>query len=457
MSRDATYLRWAVRNWASIAGLGLRPGPLAMLRMRRRYPWLSGFLRVNGLMQRLMGGRTGAYRRATGYALHRFTKVFCNVVRDIARRPDRMIWHEDLVSPEIFYAMDLAPFMVEMLGIVLPLVDTALGEKYIDEAEGAGIPPDACTLPRIGMGMALEEQFPPPLAIVASNAPCDAGMTSYALYERLAGVPAFRLDLPYRFRDERAVDYYVGELERMIAFLEEHTPGRMDWDRLREVCRERNRATEVLIELFDLLRARPAPLGADVIFLGNLVFSALVPGTRTATRSWEGILRWARRSMREGGALADEKVRVLLWNPATLVFPELFSWAEQAFGAVMVMDMLTFRRHGLIDTSSPGSMLRGLARDMMQGPMARHTLGPVEYFFEDMFFIQEHFSIDAIWMAAHVGCKNTQALLGMMREKCRARRIPLLAIDYDLGDSRVVSPAGIREQVSRFMECVMNT
>jgi hypothetical protein len=60
-----------------------------------------------------------------------------------------------------------------------------------------------------------------------------------------------------------------------------------------------------------------------------------------------------------------------------------------------------------------------------------------------------------IWMAAHVGCKNTQALLGMMRESCRERRIPLLAIDYDLADSRVVSAEGIQEQVRRFMETVM--
>jgi hypothetical protein len=58
-------------------------------------------------------------------------------------------------------------------------------------------------------------------------------------------------------------------------------------------------------------------------------------------------------------------------------------------------------------------------------------------------------------MAAHIGCKNTQALLGMMREKCRRRKIPLLTIEYDLGDSRVVSKDGIKEQVTMFMKTVM--
>ena len=60
-----------------------------------------------------------------------------------------------------------------------------------------------------------------------------------------------------------------------------------------------------------------------------------------------------------------------------------------------------------------------------------------------------------IWMAGHIGCKNTQALLGIFREQCRKRKIPLLIIDYDLSDTRIVSPAGIRDQVDRFMETVM--
>ena len=109
------------------------------------------------------------------------------------------------------HAMDLMPFMVEMLGITLPMVDVKIGEDALDEAENAGIPPDTCTLPRISLGMALKGHFPPPLAMVASNSPCDGGMSSYAYLQKLSGAPTFRLDLPYRFKEERAVDYYESE------------------------------------------------------------------------------------------------------------------------------------------------------------------------------------------------------------------------------------------------------
>jgi len=452
---DATYLRWAARNLLRISFLGMDPGPVRIWQLVKRYPWINAFLKVNGLMSRLMGIRTGVYRETTGYILNQFVRAFAEIVRDMDRYSERLVWHEDLVPPEVIYAMGLNPFMVEMLGIVLPMVDVAEGERLIDEAENAGLPPDTCTLPRISVGLALKKYLPPPLCVVTSNSPCDGGMTSYAFLEDLYHAPTFRLALPYRYKDKAAIAYYVEEMKKMIAFLEAHTPGRMNWDRLRAVCEERNRAVAYELELWDMLRHKPAPLGSDVVYLGHLAFALLLPGRPSSTEVFKHLVDYARQSMQSGGGLADERYRVLLWNPPTMIFPDIFSWSEEEFGATMVMDMLTFNRHPFIDTSTPETMLHGLAQIFMQGPMAQHTRGPVEYFFDDMFFIHEHYSTDTIWMAGHIGCKNTQALLGMMREKCRRRNIPLLTIDYDLGDSRVVSKDGIKEQVTMFMKTVM--
>ena len=56
---------------------------------------------------------------------------------------------------------------------------------------------------------------------------------------------------------------FTKELKRMIKWLEENTPGRMDWDRLCEICEERNRMVEQELELWDLVRIRPAPLAGE--------------------------------------------------------------------------------------------------------------------------------------------------------------------------------------------------
>ena len=47
------------------------------------------------------------------------------------------------------------------------------------------------------------------------------------------------------------------------------------------------------------------------------------------------------------------------------------------------------------------------------------------------------------------------ALNGVLREKCRETGLPLLIINYDLSDPRIVSREGILEQVNHFMENIM--
>ena len=69
--------------------------------------------------------------------------------------------------------------------------------------------------------------------------------------------------------------------------------------------------------------------------------------------------------------------------------------------------------------------------------------------------ISHDFDIDMVWVAGHIGCKNTQALNGMLRELCRRESIPLLIINYDLSDPRIVSREGIIEQIDHFMENIM--
>ena len=445
----------ALGNWAHIGLLGLKH-PVAALPAIRRYPWLLTLLRANELLDTMTRGRTGPYRDANAFLLTQVVASILEAVDGFLAHPQRTVLHEDLVPPEILYGMGLNPWMAEMLGIVLPMVEPSFMEPYIDAAESAGIPPDICSLPKSTMGLVLRGEMPPAVAVVASNMPCDGGMSQYAVIEREMGVPLFRLDVPYRFYGERAVDYFVGELRRLIAWLERHTPGRMDWDRMRVVCEERNLGVEAELELWELLRGRPAPLAAEPIYLSHLLWGVLQPGTSRGTGVFRRMAEIARHARDAGvGALAEERHRVALWNPPTMIFADLFAWAEQVYGVALLMDMLTFHRHPFIDTRSEETMLRDLARVLMQGPMARHTRGPAENFFGDLFHMVEHFDLDMIWMAGHIGCKNTQALSGMFREKCRARDIPLLFIDYDLSDTRVVSPAGIRQQVARFMESVM--
>jgi hypothetical protein len=336
------------------------------------------------------------------------------------------------------------------------MIDPHAMEDYIDTSENQGIPPDICSLPKSTMGLFMKGQVPPAKAIVTSNLPCDGGMRSYTVMENLLQLPTFCLDIPFAVNTPKALAYFREELKRMIQWLEAHTPGRMDWDRLREICEERNRMVEAELELWEMLRVRPAPLAAEAMYLSHLWYFNLFPGHRDSTRTIRRIVEFGRKNLAAGiPAVTPEKYRALLWNPPLLHFIDLFNWAEKAYGVSLIMDSMSFNRLPYIDTATRDTMLEGIGRNIMNGPMARHTRGPANNYLGDIFYIHKRFDIDMLWVAGHIGCKNTQAMNGMLREKCRAAGLPLLIINYDLSDPRVVSREAIIEQVDHFMENIM--
>ncbi len=452
------YSRHNIAGWISMAGLGLRRGPVQLLsKDLKRYPWLKTLLKANLLHTKFGKNREDNYLQATSMVVSFIINGFVDVIQDMFFNQDRLIIHEDMIPPEIFRAMGLAPFMTELLGIALPMIDPHAVEEYIDVSENNAIPPDICSLPKSTLGLVLSGELPEANAIVTSNLPCDGGMASYSIIERQLNLPTIRLDVPHNFYNPSARQYFAKELRRMIDWLEKHTPGRMDWDKLAAICEERNRMVEFEMELWEMIRNRPSPMASEPIWLSHLWASNVSPGAAKSTKLFQNLCELTRDNLEnDKPAVKNEKYRALLWNPPLLHAIDLFNWAEQTYGVSLIIDSMSYNsRTPYIDTSSEESMLHGIGQNIMEGPMARHTRGPAENYLNDIFRMVKQFDIDMIWVAGHVGCKNTAALNGMLREKCREKGIPMLIINYDLSDPRVVSKQSILEQVNHFMENIM--
>lgn len=454
------YTKYWALIWATILKLVLRlflkKGPIGLIRELVRYPWIFQFLRTTGALRRLTRGRKGAYLEATGLTILSIGQTMVQMLEQVFYEPERLLINEDLVPPEIATAMGLNVWLVEGLGILLPVINPAFAQKYIDETENAGVNPDACSFVKTAMGMIIKGQMPKGAAIVSSNMPCDAGMASYSYIQREYGVPIYRIDTPFHFYSERAERHFVEDLKGMIAFLEKHTPGRMNWDRLREICKARNRMMELEMELWEMMRARPAPLAAETIYLSHIWHFSWFPGNPVGVRLFERLVELARKNLAsKTPAVENEKFRAVLWNPWFPHFEDIINIAERKYGITVLMDSMTYNRHSPIDTSTPETMLHGLSQIIMQGPMVRHTRGPAENYLDDIFRCYKQFDLNMVWVANHVSCKSAGAMNGILREKCRGMRIPLLVLDYDLLDSRIVSHDNMVRQVDHFMENVM--
>ena len=454
------YTKYWALTWAVIIKLILKllfkKGPIVLVRELIHYPWMFTLLRATGLMRRLSRGRRGAYLESTCLIISSIAGTVVRIMENIFYHPERLIIGQDVVTSEIPIAMGLNCWQLEDFGILLPFLDPEAALQYIDAAENEGINPDACSFVKMPVGMIIKGHMPKGIAIISSNMTCDADCTMYSFVQREYDLPIYRLDVPYHFYNDRAEKLFAGDLMGMIEFLEKNTPGRMDWDRLREVCQARNRMMELELELWELMRAKPAPLAAEAVYLSHLWFFYVFPGDKVSVRLFEKLVDLARKNLASGiPAYEHEKYRAVLWQPPFPHYVDIFNLLERTYGITLIIDSMTYNRHEPIDTSTPDSMLKGLAQVMMQGPMVRHTRGPAENYLDDIFRIYKQFDLDMVWIGNHVSCKGSQAMNGILQEKCREMKIPLFILDYDLIDPRIVSHDGMINQVDRFMENVM--
>ena len=373
-------------------------------------------------------------------------------IMDSRERP--LCWYEFCVTPEIFRAMDVHPFLGEVHPPILTLGTPELCWEYVDQAEAAGVPSEVCVLDKVMMGALLNDEMPRADFIVTASAPCDSSRISYQMFEQITKCPVLRLDAPNDDSHE-AHAYYAGQLRKLIAFLEEQTGRRLDPDRLREACEESNRAAEVMLELFELRRAIPCPQSGTVSFNSYMAFLCAL-GSPSLTRYLEYLRDDAALAVREGrGAVPEEKIRVLWYYvPVTFDF-DLPTWLEESFGAVVITDMLSsFLRQDPIDTRNVDSMLEGIARRSLETTMGRlrvHASNLTEAFLRDY----RDFHADCVVFPSPVGCKHVWGWLSLLREVCRERGIPLCAFDLDWMDSRTRPVDSIRSGLEQFFTTVM--
>jgi len=150
------YSRYWVLIWFHILKVVMRRGPIGFVRELIRYPWMLHLLRATALMRRFARGRKGLYMESMCMVVHSVAVTLANMLEDIFYHKDRLIITEEMVPPDIARAMGLKVWMLEAMGILLPMMTPEFNLKYIDEAENAGVNPDSCSLPKATMGMVMK-------------------------------------------------------------------------------------------------------------------------------------------------------------------------------------------------------------------------------------------------------------------------------------------------------------
>ena len=142
------------------------------------------------------------------------------------------------------------------------------------------------------------------------------------------------------------MDIWKNEHKRLIAFLEEKTGKKMDYDRLKETVRLSYRLTELTLEIDELVAHVPTPMSPEC-FAATLLAVRLFAGTRPAVDYLEGLKAELQERVDNGIAAANPERFRVMWSAFTPFWDTaLQGFMQQKYGAVSVCEVLSALARG---------------------------------------------------------------------------------------------------------------
>jgi len=395
--------------------------------------------------------------------LNAYFKGFKKYTEDIFCAMDErtpIVWHNCGLTSELIKAMDgpIFPYPIESLAVLENLVgEVDYTMKVIDIAEDHGLAPEVCSIDKSALGGAVKGVVPDPLCMVFHNTPCDSQIAASQTLMELNGAPSILIDIPYLSGD-REVRYVAGQLKKEIAFLEEHTGLKLSWEKLEDICNKNNEMSEYLLSWNEARRAVPCPQISKLVGLMTalmVVFSGDDMGVYIAKELMEEAT--ARVKKGDSAVPGGNEIRAIWYQDPVWFDLSFYDWLESELNVVVPIDLFGYHApEGFIDTSTPETMLMGLAAKYLRTlPMSRQFKGPIDQFIDDYLQIYQDFKGDFGVFAGHIACKHAWGGIGLFKEASRKAGYPLMVFEFDMFDPRITSSEALQEEFSRYVNDIV--
>ena len=219
---------------------------------------------------------------------------------------------------EILEAMDVVGLFNEFWGVISDVVKLESVPEALSISASTGTPGEVCSFFRNMDGLMHAGKWPHTDFLLYATSSATTSRPS----TRWAGATASPVSAwsgpttrtrPMRWSTGRT------STSGLIAFLEEQTGKKMDYDRLKETVRLSYRLTELHLEIDKLVAHVPCPLSAEC-FGGTLLAIRLLPGTQEAVDFLTDLRDELQERVDKGiGAVKDERFRVM-WSAFTPFF-----------------------------------------------------------------------------------------------------------------------------------------
>jgi benzoyl-CoA reductase/2-hydroxyglutaryl-CoA dehydratase subunit BcrC/BadD/HgdB len=386
-----------------------------------------------------------------------FFKMISTYVERIATAHDDGYWvasHGTQQPLEIYEAMNIRGLFNEFWGGISDLsgklesVPAALAVS-----SSIGTPGEVCSFFRNMDGLMEAGVWPRSDFYLYATSVCD-NVKAFHTLGRRHGVPSFGMERSYHPYTAHAMEHWKNEYKRLIAFLEEQTGTKMDYDRLKEVVARSYRLTELHLEIDKLVAHVPTPMGPEC-YAGPLLAIRLLPGTQQAIDFSVELRDELQERVDKGiGAMENERFRVL-WSSFTPFFdPGLEAFMQKKYGAITVADMLAHWRGESKWMLDPDDPLGNLAyRTVLAPGNCQYSSGvDVGTVLSDLC---RQAKVDVAIFNNNWGCKTGAAYGPIVKDELmRLVNVPTLTINCDVIDSTFITRAEVESQMDSFFEMI---
>jgi len=351
---------------------------------------------------------------------------------------------------ELLYALDVYPISPEHFGAMCSA--RGIITNYLEEAEKRGYSQNLCSYSRCCLGYVLggtSGVLPLPDVLITFRNSCDVYVKWWQSLREHLGTPLFVGEAPYVLTeddlDNYVLDYVVKQLEQLVKLFEEKFKLKLNMDRLAEVARLSDEASEIWFKTLRLRSARPCPIGGRDT--ASDIFPLVVKqGTVEAVNFYGELLNEVKgRIERREGVLENETFRLLFdgiwpWHAFNLI-----KYFEEK-GAVFVYEPYSEAWAYRLDASKP---MESIARKILAMGLNLDIDLRIEKFLKNI----RQFHVDGAVIFSNRSCKSWSAPQLVTAEILHKELgIPYVVFEADMADPRQYAEAQIKNRIDTFLE-----
>jgi bcr-type benzoyl-CoA reductase subunit B len=367
----------------------------------------------------------------------------------------KMVGYSTAISPvELFVAHDIIPIYPENHAVAC--LTARMGTELSLATENLGYTSHLCAYARSDLGYRQTGKtatggIPDPDLLLSCNAQCFTLTKWFQVLSRRGNTPMFVFDTPEYIRNQRAreeiVKYCVIQLKEMIAWLEEVTKRKFDYDRLKEVMKYSAKSSLLYKEFLDMAQYKPSPISIFDALIG-MAIAVYRRGTQECVDYYQTLVDECQAKVDQGiGVLKNEKYR-LYWEN----LPVWFKFSDHAkllgsYGGVILTSLYVHAWSLEFDLDKDPLLT------MAEQYVSRFSNSTIEDRADMAVDLFKRYDMNGMFMFMNRSCKAVSFAVPSLKEILTKRTgIPALVFESDMGDPRFYSETQIRTRIEAYFE-----